>query len=81
METGQGYEEGREEETDVRPEGVIDNPPGQREESLLITRAEVLGVLDQWAVGLEDDQTAVHVLQEVELALQDGVGSVGEIKA
>ena len=33
-----------------------------------------LGVLHQWPVWLEDDQAAVHVLQQVELTLQDRVG-------
>jgi hypothetical protein len=30
-----------------------------------------LAVLDEGTVGLEDDEATVHVLQQVELALQD----------
>ena len=40
-----------------------------------------LTVLYQRAVGLEDDQAAVHVLQQVELALQDDLDPVGELHA
>ena len=80
MKTGEGNQEGRIQETNISSEGVIDNPPGKRQDGLLHALAQVLGVLDQGPVGLEHDQAAVHVLQEVELALQDGVGTVQEVE-
>ena len=55
MEAGKSYQEGREKETHVRPEGIIDDPPGQREECLLIARSKVLSVLNKRPVGLEHD--------------------------
>ena len=80
MKAGEGNQEGRIQETNISSEGVIDNPPGKRQDGLLHALAQVLGVLDQGPVGLEHDQAAVHVLQEVELALQDGVGTVREVE-
>ena len=81
METGQGNEERREEEAHVGSERVIDDPPGEGEDSLLQTLAEILTILDQGPVGLEHDEAAIHILQQVELALQYAVGPVGEVEA
>ncbi len=39
-----------------------------------------LAVLNERPVGLEDDEAAVHVLQQVELALQDDLDTVGELR-
>ena len=80
MKAGEGNQEGRIKEAHISSEEVIDNPPGKRQDGLLHALAQVLGVLDQGPVGLEHDQAAVHVLQEVELALQDGVGTVREVE-
>ena len=38
-----------------------------------------LAVLHEGPVRLEDDEAAVHVLQEEELALEDVIGAVGEV--
>ena len=81
MKAGESDEEGREEEAHVGPEGVIDDPPGEGQHGLLQPLAEVLAVLGEGPVGLEHHEAAVHVLQEVELALQDAVGAVREIEA
>ena len=81
MKAGESDEEGREEEADVGPEGVIDDPPGEGQHGLLQPLSEVLAVLGEGPVGLEHHEAAVHVLQEVELALQDAVGAVREIEA
>ena len=80
MKTSQGYQEGWKQKTDICPHGVINNPPGKWKESFFQALAKILCVLDQWPVWLEHHQAAVHVLQQVELALQDGVSSVGEVK-
>jgi len=45
--TGQSNEERREHTSHVGSEGVIDYPPGQGEDSLLRTLAEILTVLNQ----------------------------------
>ena len=50
VETGQVNEKRREEEAHVGPEGVIDNPPGEGEDSLLQTLTEILAILDQGPV-------------------------------
>ena len=50
MKTGQGDEERREEEADIGSEGVIDDSPGEGEDSFLQTLAEILTVLDQGPV-------------------------------
>ena len=81
MKAGQSDEERRKEEADVGPEGVIDNPPGEGEHGLLQALTQVLAVLDQGPVGLEHHEAAVHVLKQVELALQDAVGAVREVEA
>jgi hypothetical protein len=39
-----------------------------------------LAVLDEGTVGLEDDEATVHVLQQVELALQDHLQVVFQCK-
>ena len=79
MKAGESDEEGREEEADVGPEGVIDDPPGEGQHGLLQPLAEVLAVLGEGPVGLEHHEAAVHVLQEEELALEDVIGAVRKV--
>ncbi len=42
VEAGESNLERREEETNVRPEGIVDNPPGQRQQRLFQTLTQVL---------------------------------------
>ncbi len=69
LDAGEGDHEGRVQQRHVRPQGVVDDAPGHLQDGLV--HAEVLAVVNKWTVRLEDDQTAVHVLQEVKFAFQD----------
>jgi len=70
LETCQCNLKGRIQETTIRPKTIIDHPPSRRQQLLLMPQI-LLDKLQERPIRLVHNQTAVHVLQKIELTLQD----------
>lgn len=77
VETRKSYQIGRVQKGHVGPQAVIDDSPSNWQHRVL--NPQILAVLHQRPVGLENDQAAVHVFQEVKLALQNVIRPIWKI--
>ena len=74
---GEGNLVRRVQERDVGPQGVVDDAPSDWKHRVL--HAQILAVLDEGPVRLENDEAAIHVFEQVKLALEDVVSPVGKV--